>query len=93
MWIILTKCLNYEIIISPEAFKHLKKIYRKDKTNYKRIKEGINEIKEDPYRSNVMKHYLKGTRKIRKGNYRIIFIIKTCEIEILKIGKRTTIYK
>jgi mRNA-degrading endonuclease RelE of RelBE toxin-antitoxin system len=42
-----------------------------------------------------MKHYLKGMRKLRKGNYRIIFTINasSCEIEILKIGKRDNIYK
>jgi len=65
--------LNYEIIISPRAFKDLKKIYKKDTQNYNRIKKGIKEIKENPYKSNIMKHYLKGTRKIRKGDYRIIF--------------------
>jgi len=59
MLIILKKCLKYEIIISPRAFKDLEKIYKKDKLNYERIKEGINEIKENPYRSNVMKYYLK----------------------------------
>ena len=93
MLIILTKCSNYEIIISPEAFKYLKKIYKKDKTNYKRIKEGINEIKEDPYRSNVMKHYLKGTRKIRKGDYRIIFDISDNKVAILDIMPRKKDYK
>jgi addiction module RelE/StbE family toxin len=84
-----------KVIISPKAFKDLEKLYKKDKFNYEKIKEGIQEISKTPYRSNKMKHYLKGTRKIRKGDYRIIFIIHThlCEIEILKIGKRNNIYK
>jgi addiction module RelE/StbE family toxin len=84
--------LNHEIIISPKAFKDLEKIYKKYKLNYKRIKEGINEIKENPYRSSVMKHYLKGTRKIRKGDYRIIFDISGNEVVILDIMPRKKDY-
>ena len=92
MSIILKKCLNHEIIISPKAFKDLKKIYKKDKLNYKRIKKGINEIKEDPYKSSIMKHYLKGARKIRKGDYRIIFDISDNKVIILDIMPRKEEY-
>ena len=93
MLIILKKCLNYEIIISPKAFKDLEKIYKKDKLNYKRIKEGIKEIKENPYKSNRMKHYLKGTMKIRKGDYRIIFDILDNNVIILDIMARKKDYR
>jgi len=88
----LKKCLNHEIIISPKAFKDLEKIYKKDKLNYKKIKDGFNEIKKDPYRSDVMKHYLKGTRKIRKGDYRIIFDISDNVVNILDIMPRKKDY-
>ena len=85
--------MNHEIIISPNAFKDLEKIYKKDKLNYKRIKEGINEIKKNPYKSNLMKYYLKGTRKIRKGDYRIIFDISDKDVTILVIMPRKKEYK
>jgi mRNA-degrading endonuclease RelE of RelBE toxin-antitoxin system len=40
----------------------------------------------NPLKSDILKGNWKGCRKVRKGNYRVIFEIKGNNVRILKIG-------
>ena len=59
--------------------------------------DGIDELRESPYNSKQLKGLFKGTRRIKIGNYRIIFIINECDkpknVRVIKIGHRKNIYK
>jgi mRNA-degrading endonuclease RelE of RelBE toxin-antitoxin system len=53
------------------------------------IWDSIGEIEKDPYNSNLLRENFKKYQRIRKGKYRIIFLIDSPEVIILKIGKRS----
>ena len=65
------------------------------KTEKKKIKRAIEErLTQDPIRFGKPLHYsLKGCRRMRVGNYRVIFKLETKTVLIVKIGHRKTIYK
>lgn len=96
MLIILRKN-TYNIIIDPLVDKYLQKLSNKNKKDFKLLIKYIKELSENPYKSISLKDSFQKERRFRKGDYRIIFKIKTKtnpnEIIILKIGKRSNIYK
>lgn len=89
--------MDYEIIFDSKAEKYLKKLSKKDKKATKIILDAIKRIPENSYDFDILKGYWASSRKLRKGDYRIIFDIDNNtnpkEIIILKIGKRKNIYK
>ncbi|KZX16781.1 plasmid stabilization system protein [Methanobrevibacter filiformis] len=88
--------LDYEINYSEKASKVLKKLVKKDKLLVKNIFNVVKEISHNPHDCENLKGKFEGAKKIRKGNYRIIFDIDdetTPRINVLKIGKRSNIYK
>jgi len=97
MLIPLTKSSDYEIFLSAKARKSFNRLLKKDKKIAEMIYKRILQIAEDPYDSDLMKWSFEGARKIRISDYRIIFELDNSSdppsIEILKIGKRSTIYK
>ena len=40
-----------------------------------------------------LRHSLKGRRKLRVGDYRVIFVIEGNEVKVLAIGHRSDIYR
>lgn len=86
------KSSEYEFVIPKKVGKYINK---QDKNTKELIFNCLGDIEKDPYNSDLMKSHYKGARKKRKGDYRIIFIINTdtYEIQIIKIGKRTSIYR
>jgi len=85
--------MDYELTIPKHIDKKLIKLGKKDKDSLKKILEWFKEIINNSFKSSIMKHYFKGKRKIRKGNYRIIFDISDNEIMILDIIHRKKDYK
>ena len=84
--------MNYTIHYHQEIPKDLSPIPSNIKS---RIKKAIEQrLMNDPVKyGEYLKRSLKGYRKIRIGDYRIIYKIHGKEIFILKIGHRKDIYK
>ena len=93
----LKKNLDYNLVIKPSAKKYLIKLSKKNKKDSKILLESIKRIPNNPYNSISLKIGTSKERRIRIGDYRIIFkIIKDKDsllIEIIRIGKRSSIYK
>lgn len=91
----LKKDIKYKINIKKPVDKYLMKLSKKNKKDLKIILTAIKEISNNPYNSVRLTDKTEKERRIRKGKYRIIFTINTelDEIQILKIGKRTSIYE
>ena len=89
--------MDYDLVFDPKAEKYLKKLLKKDKKTAQMLLDIIKKIHDNPYESDILKGYWAKSRKLRKGDYRIIFDIDNNsnpkEIVVLKIGKRNTIYK
>jgi len=87
--------MDYDIIILSKADSFLKKISKKDKKSLEIIFVGLDKISKNPKNSEIMKSYFKGARKIRTGDYRIIFEIQkqTHSVAILEIMPRKKDYK
>ena len=78
---------------------YLESVVRNDisklpKTEKKKIKKAIEErLIQDPVHFGKPLHYsLKGCRRMRVGNYRVIFKLETRIVLIVKIGHRKEIY-
>lgn len=88
---------TYKLIIDSQADKYLMKLSKKNKKDLKTILNSIKKISNNPYNSAILKGGVKKERRVRQGDYRIIFRInketKPHQIRIIKIGKRTNVYK
>lgn len=77
-------CLVYEIYLTSKFGKSIKKM---DAHTKQRIEKSINDLSNDPYRkSEYLRGKLKGRRKHRMGDLRIVFAI--CE-ECRELGHHT----
>ena len=83
---------TYKVIISPQADKFLKKIAKRNKKDFKKLVKAIEAISKNPYYSIPLKNTNNKERRVRKGNYRIKFIIYNYKVVIIRIGKRSNIY-
>ena len=65
------------------------------KKEQKKIKQVIEErLAQDPVHfGKPLRYSLKGCRRMRVGNYRVIFKLETQTVLIVKIGHRKEIYK
>ena len=83
----------YKIIYHYKVVKH--DISRLDKKSKERIKKAIeSKLIESPEKyTDPLKHSLSRNRKLRVGNYRVIFKIDNNTIKILMIGHRKDVYK
>ena len=70
-------------------------ILKLPKIEKKKIKRAIEErLTQDPVRfGKPLRYSLKGCRRVRVGNYRIIFKLETKTILIVKIGHRKEVYR
>jgi addiction module RelE/StbE family toxin len=87
----------YKVIYSNTFDKSFARISKKDKQIAERILRVMEEISNDPHNSDILSPPLKGARKKRVGQYRIIFEIFTSsnppEIHFLDVGNRKNVYK
>ena len=97
MLINLKNTLDYEIIFHPKAEKYLKKLSKKDRKTTNILLNTIKKIHNNPYNSINLKSRTEKEKRVRIGDYRIIFKIVEDKnppvIEITRIGKRTSVYK
>ena len=83
--------MAYKILYKKSVVKDLKSIDKKEK---ERILNKIEEtLSTKPSQYPVLKGKFAGLRKIRVGNYRVIFSLLDDEIWILRIGHRSGVYK
>ncbi|WP_067259652.1 type II toxin-antitoxin system RelE family toxin [Methanobrevibacter cuticularis] len=88
---------DYNLVIKPSAKRYLIKLSKKNKKDSKLLLKSIKKIPNNPYNSISLKSRVNKERRVRTGDYRIIFKIIEDEnpsvIEIIRIGKRASIYK
>ena len=84
--------MNYSIKIKASAKKSLLKI---DKNNRLRLIEHIDALADNPFRGTQLKGELTGLRRIRVGQYRVIYEIQNDPLIILviRVGHRKDIYR
>ncbi|MCH8069328.1 MAG: type II toxin-antitoxin system RelE/ParE family toxin [Candidatus Marinimicrobia bacterium] len=83
--------MAYKIRYKKSVAKDLKSIEKKEK---ERILNKIeNTLSKKPNQYPLLKGRFAGLRKLRIGNYRVIFSLLDDEIWILRIGHRSEIYK
>jgi mRNA interferase RelE/StbE len=82
--------LEYKITYKKSVIKDLKKI---DKIDLKRLITKIEkELSKKPESYPTLKGEFAGLRKLRVGNYRIIYAILDNEVLILRVGHRKEVY-
>jgi len=83
--------LAYKIRYKKSVAKDLKSIEKKEKERILNKIEGT--LSKKPNQYPLLKGRFAGLRKLRIGNYRVIFSLLDDEIWILRIGHRSEIYK
>lgn len=87
----------YKLIFSKNSEKYLKKLKKKNKDEFDDLLKIIPLIINNPYDSKLLQGKLKGLRRVKSKEYRVIFFIENSlnpsEIQIIEIGKRKNIYK
>ncbi len=84
--------MPYSLKIKQSAFKELQKL---DKNERIRIIAAIDQLAENPHIGKLLKGELKGLRRIRSGNYRVIYEINEGEVLVLvlHIAHRKQVYR
>ncbi len=82
----------YSLKIKNSAFKELQRV---DKRERIRIVTAIDQLKENPHIGKLLKGEHSGLRRIRSGNYRVIYEINEGEVLvlILRIAHRKQVYR
>ena len=84
--------MRYSIRIKQSALKEIEKI---DKPTRFRIVKAIDELAENPHVGKALKGHLSGLRRIRVGNYRIVYEINQGEVLVLvlRVSHRSQAYR
>ena len=84
--------MTYSIQIKSSAAKALGKISGKDKL---RLIDAIDKLKEQPFSGTVLKGEYSGLRRIRVGNYRVVYEVTESALLVLviRIGHRREVYR
>ena len=84
--------MAYSISIKHSAVKALEKL---DKPQRLRLIEAIDKLKDNPAAGSVLKGEFSGLRRIRIGDYRIVYEVQDEQLVILviRIGHRREIYR
>ncbi len=83
--------MGYNIKFKKSVEKDLKRI---SKQNASRILDKIdNELTKEPDRFPVLSGRFSGMRKLRVGDYRVIFVIIHQDVLILRIQNRKDVYR
>ena len=82
--------MEYKVTYKKSVMKDLKKI---NKTDLKRLITKIEkELSQTPESYPALKGEFAGLRKLRVGNYRVIYAILDKEVLILRVGHRKEVY-
>ena len=84
--------MNYSLRIKKTAYKALAQINKHDRI---KIINAIDDLKAHPHSGTLLKGQLSGLRRIRIGNFRVIYEVKERELIVLviRIGHRKDIYR
>jgi mRNA interferase RelE/StbE len=82
--------LEYNITYKKSVIKDLKKINKSDLKKIVSIIEKELSLKPESY--SALKGEFAGLRKLRVGNYRVIYAIIDKEVLILRVGHRKEVY-
>lgn len=84
--------MAYSLTIKASAAKALKRIDRQDRL---RLVEAIDRLKDEPAAGGVLKGEFRGLRRLRVGDYRIIYEVIEDELVVLvvRIGHRKDVYR
>ena len=84
--------MTYSLQIKGSAAKALEKITKKERL---RLIEAINRLREEPNAGGVLKGEFAGLRRLRIGNYRIIYEVIDDQLVVLvvRIGHRKNVYR
>ena len=84
--------MTYSISIKQSAAKALARI---DAPQRVRLIEAIDKLKDNPIAGSVLKGEFSGLRRIRIGDYRIVYEVQDAQLIILviRIGHRREIYR
>jgi mRNA interferase RelE/StbE len=79
--------VTYSLRIKASAAKALKRVQRNDRL---RLIEAIDRLKDEPAAGGVLKGEFRGLRRLRVGDYRIIYEVIEGELVVLviRIGHR-----
>lgn len=84
--------MSYHVVYHPDVKKDVSDFPQNIKSRLKKAIE--TRLMSDPVRyGELLKKTLKGFRKLRVGDYRIIYKISGKMVTILKIGHRKEVYK
>ncbi len=84
--------MSYFIRIKQSARKALEKMPKEDRL---RIITAIDLLKDNPAAGGVLKGEFSGLRRIRIGNYRVVYEVQNQELVVLviRIGHRRDVYR
>jgi len=87
-----TQNVPYSLKIKQSAYKELQRLDKKERI---RIVSAIDKLKENPHIGKALKGELSGLRRIRSGNYRVIYEINEGEVLVLvlRIAHRKQVYR
>jgi mRNA interferase RelE/StbE len=84
--------VTYSISIKQSALKALEQLPKADRL---RLVEAIDGLKHTPGAGSLLKGEYVGLRRIRVGNYRVIYEVNNSELVVLvvRIGHRREVYR
>lgn len=84
--------MTYFVSIKQSAVKALEKAAREDRL---RIIDAIDQLKTNPTAGGVLKGEFSGLRRIRVGNYRVVYEVQDQKLIVLvvRIGHRREVYR
>ena len=84
--------MPYSLKIKQSAYKEIQQLDKKERI---RIVSAIDKLTDNPHIGKVLKGELSGLRRIRSGNYRVIYEINEGEVLILvlRIAHRKQAYR
>jgi len=84
--------MTYSVSIKQSAVKVLEKVTREDRI---RIIAAIDLLKTNPAAGGVLKGEFSGLRRIRIGNYRVVYEVQNQKLVVLvvRIGHRREVYR
>ena len=85
----------YKIALSRAAEKEYIYLHRHDNVIFRKIRNALYAIAEDPQQGKPLKLTLKGKWSYRVGTYRVIYTIdgKVLTVHVIDIGHRREVYK
>ena len=84
--------MTYSVQIKASAAKALERI---DRTDRVRLIEAIDRLRTEPTAGSALKGEFAGLRRLRVGNYRIIYEVIRDQLRVLvvRIGHRGSVYR